>query len=568
MSARPTIFTSCVSSATSRCAHCSTTTHRLTLGPCRSSATTSTRSPSARSTLVSSSPATFASTSSASGSSISTCASSTSAAGWRRPRLAGRWPMGSPTPSAPVRACAVANTVAYAQACEAALGVEPDRELRRCRTLLLELERVYNHLHDISAICAGVGFAPGTMAYAALKERAQRLNERLTGHRFLFGTVRVASSELALTAGDVGHARAELRAVRDEHATTWRQLQFVVSLQQRLADVGVLTSEDAERLGAVGPTARAAGLRHDVRSESPRLWYGGLSTRHAGACQRGRRQPHDPAGARARAVPRAARRAAAPPCATGPRPRRHRRGQHRDRARREPPGGRRSASSSVTATACAGCTFAPAPTRTGRCSPTQSPGICCPTSRSSTRASSSATPAWTAEPCSSCSTTSSDCDTRSPHRRQAARGSLALRHVDAGSCNGCEHELTAAGEPLLRPPAVRFEHRGLAAPRRRAAGHWCQSPRAWRRRCERPTMRCPSRASSPPSATARWAATCSGLRDELAGPLEDIVPVDLRIAGCPPAPATIAEGADRRPARPARHRAPDSRRRRRRRRRR
>ena len=73
-------------------------------------------------------------------------------------------------------ACAVTNTVAYAQACEAALGLHPDDELRRARTLLLELERVYNHLHDISAICAGVGFAPGSMAYATLKERAQRVN--------------------------------------------------------------------------------------------------------------------------------------------------------------------------------------------------------------------------------------------------------------------------------------------------------------------------------------------------------------------------------------------------------
>ena len=52
----------------------------------------------------------------------------------------------------------------------------PDRELRRARTLLLELERLYNHLNDIGAICAGVGFAPGAMAFAALKERAQRLN--------------------------------------------------------------------------------------------------------------------------------------------------------------------------------------------------------------------------------------------------------------------------------------------------------------------------------------------------------------------------------------------------------
>jgi Ni,Fe-hydrogenase III large subunit len=171
-------------------------------------------------------------------------------------------------------ACAVTNTVAYAQACEATLGIEPDRELRRMRTLLLELERVYNHLHDISMICAGVGFAAGTMAYAALKERAQRLNERLTGHRFLFDTVTVGAGELSLDEHQIRHARGELQAVRDEHTTSWRELQFVSSLQQRLAGPGAVSSEDAARLGAVGPVARACGLREDARADSPRLWYG------------------------------------------------------------------------------------------------------------------------------------------------------------------------------------------------------------------------------------------------------------------------------------------------------
>ena len=37
-----------------------------------------------------------------------------------------------------------------------------------------------------------------------------------------------------------------------------------------------LTLRDAERLGAVGPAARAAGLREDVRTDSPRLSYGGF----------------------------------------------------------------------------------------------------------------------------------------------------------------------------------------------------------------------------------------------------------------------------------------------------
>jgi Ni,Fe-hydrogenase III large subunit len=170
-------------------------------------------------------------------------------------------------------ACAVTNSVAYAHAAEAALGLAPDRELRRARTLLLELERVYNHLHDLSAICAGVGFAPGTMAYAALKERVQRINAQLTGHRFLFNTVTLGASQLTVDGPEARSARDELRAVRDDHATCWRQLQFVVGLQERLEGVGVLGHDEAERLGAVGPAARAAGVRHDARSDSPRLWY-------------------------------------------------------------------------------------------------------------------------------------------------------------------------------------------------------------------------------------------------------------------------------------------------------
>ena len=171
-------------------------------------------------------------------------------------------------------ACAVTNSVAYAQACEQALGLLPDRELGRARTLLLELERVYNHLHDISAICAGVGFAAGTMAYATMKERAQRLNERLTAHRFLFHTVRVGASDQSLDAATVQRARSELRELRDEHKSSWRQLQFTASLQARLGGVGILTRDDANRLGAVGPAARAAGIPRDLRTESPRLWYG------------------------------------------------------------------------------------------------------------------------------------------------------------------------------------------------------------------------------------------------------------------------------------------------------
>jgi len=48
--------------------------------------------------------------------------------------------------------CSVTNAVAYAQACEDALGLHPTPEVARARTILLELERVWNTLNDIGAV--------------------------------------------------------------------------------------------------------------------------------------------------------------------------------------------------------------------------------------------------------------------------------------------------------------------------------------------------------------------------------------------------------------------------------
>jgi Ni,Fe-hydrogenase III large subunit len=174
-------------------------------------------------------------------------------------------------------ACAVTNGVAYAHACEDALGLVPTAELARARTILLELERMWSHLNDIAAVCAGVGLAAGNNRFAALTERARRLNAALTGHRFLFGSVRVGGSDLALDGDRVRAARAEVAALRSESSGAWRELLFNASFQDRLPDIGVVGAADAARLGAVGPAARAAGIAEDIRATSPRLAYDGFT---------------------------------------------------------------------------------------------------------------------------------------------------------------------------------------------------------------------------------------------------------------------------------------------------
>ncbi len=118
--------------------------------------------------------------------------------------------------------------------------------------------------------------------------------------------------------------------------------------------------------------------------------------------------------------------------------------------------------------------------------------------------------------------------------------SLAIRHVDAGSCNACEHELSATAAPQY--DLQRFGLDIVASPRhadvllvtgpvtRRMAG----------------ALRGAFEAMPEPrlvAALGDCAIGCGVIADsaELAVPLDVLVPVDIRIPGCPPTPQEIAD---------------------------
>jgi Ni,Fe-hydrogenase III large subunit len=111
------------------------------------------------------------------------------------------------------------------------------------------------------------------MTFAALKERALRLNGEHAGHRYLFGTVRVGGSALALADAARDALRGALAELAADAERSWRELRFAASFQARLDGVGVLDRDGARRLGAVGPAARASGVAIDARAASPRLAY-------------------------------------------------------------------------------------------------------------------------------------------------------------------------------------------------------------------------------------------------------------------------------------------------------
>jgi Ni,Fe-hydrogenase III small subunit len=117
--------------------------------------------------------------------------------------------------------------------------------------------------------------------------------------------------------------------------------------------------------------------------------------------------------------------------------------------------------------------------------------------------------------------------------------SLAIRHVDAGSCNGCEHELTLASGPHY--DLQRFGL-GIVASPRHADVLLVTGPVTTRMR--EPLLAAYDAMPEPRrvAALGDCALGCGllGTADNVVGAVDEILPVDVRIPGCPPAPEEIA----------------------------
>lgn len=118
--------------------------------------------------------------------------------------------------------------------------------------------------------------------------------------------------------------------------------------------------------------------------------------------------------------------------------------------------------------------------------------------------------------------------------------SLALRHVDAGSCNGCEHELTLASGPYV--DLQRFGLGVVASPRH---ADLLLVTGTVTTRMHQPLLTAYAAMPEPRrvAALGDCALGCGVIAtaSELVGPVEDVLPVDLRIPGCPPTPEAIAQ---------------------------
>jgi Ni,Fe-hydrogenase III large subunit/Ni,Fe-hydrogenase III component G len=168
---------------------------------------------------------------------------------------------------------AFSHGTAFCQAIEAAAEIEVPLRARIMRTILLELERVYNHIADIGAIATDVGFVVANAQAGRLRELAVRVNEALSGSRQLRGMTAIGGVRRDWSAAQRDLLRDAIPRLEHEFEDLVTLVRSSDSTRDRLERTGILRPETARALGIVGVGGRASGVNLDVRRDHPYAAY-------------------------------------------------------------------------------------------------------------------------------------------------------------------------------------------------------------------------------------------------------------------------------------------------------
>jgi len=166
---------------------------------------------------------------------------------------------------------------AFCQAVERASEISVPARAQFMRTILLELERIENHIADVGAIANDVGFVIANAHAGRVREIVLHLNETLTGSRVLRGMIAIGGVRRDWQPDQVKAIEKTLKIVEREFRDLVAIVQSSDSTRDRLEHTGILRPEKALTLGTVGVAGRASGVDRDVRRDHPYEAYSQLS---------------------------------------------------------------------------------------------------------------------------------------------------------------------------------------------------------------------------------------------------------------------------------------------------
>jgi NADH-quinone oxidoreductase subunit D len=169
--------------------------------------------------------------------------------------------------------CSHTHSTCFVQAVEEIAGLEVPKRALYIRTLIGELERVHSHLLWLGVAGHEIGFDTLLMFTWRDREVVMDILALLTGNRVNYGINTIGGVRRDIKAEDIKEIFKAMDILEERIKYYIEVATQETTVIQRLMGVGILSREDALKLGAVGPTARASGVARDIRRDDPYAAY-------------------------------------------------------------------------------------------------------------------------------------------------------------------------------------------------------------------------------------------------------------------------------------------------------
>ena len=175
--------------------------------------------------------------------------------------------------------CNICHPLCLTIAVEQAANITPPDRAEYIRAIAAEMERIHSHILWAGVAAHEIGF--DTVFYLSwrVREEIMDLIEYVFGNRVTKAILQFGGVRRDITADQLPRIRQSL----DYYKSIFEHLRRIFledrTVRMRTRNVGILSTEDALKLLAVGPTGRASGVPKDVRQDQPYSAYADLNVK-------------------------------------------------------------------------------------------------------------------------------------------------------------------------------------------------------------------------------------------------------------------------------------------------
>ena len=169
--------------------------------------------------------------------------------------------------------CSHSHAFTYAMACEAIAKMNVPKRGQYIRVIVAELERLHSHYLWLGIALHLIGHDSLFMHSWDDREAIMDILEEITGNRVNYGMITIGGARRDISDETRKNVLEMLDKIEKSMNVIKDMLLSDKTVALRTQGVGILTKEDAIRIGAVGPQARASNWAIDVRKDAPYSSY-------------------------------------------------------------------------------------------------------------------------------------------------------------------------------------------------------------------------------------------------------------------------------------------------------